>query len=240
MARASLCLRRFVRMPGAAALCGDPALLGSVDGEVGERHPEPLESLLRPVFFDPVGFRAGSGDDDELIGGERSQGVLDRLQRIGISNFRLDARRALDGLRRLARDTLRLRTRLVHGPSEPLQPGCVRGGGNDVHLGRLSASVLPHLLAQGTLIHRGDGNHEQSMRTHPGFLPGRFFRKTVSPGARPNGPHLLTLSLCGFDDLFDPAESGDRVREADRRQGKQADVAHFFTALALGECAARM
>jgi len=154
-----------------------------------------------------------SGDDDELIRGERSQGVLDRLQRIGISNFRLDARRALDGLRRLARDTLRLRTRLVHGPSEPLQPGCVRGGGDDVHLGRLSASVLPHLLAQGVLIHRGDSNQ---------------------------APHLLAVSLCGFDDLFDPAESGDRVREADRRQGKQADVAYFFATLTPGECAARV
>src|SRR5919106_245019 len=77
--------------------------------------------------------------------------------------------------------------------------------------------------------------HARKLRTAGIPLPTNGFS-----GARPTGPHPLAVSLRGFDHLFDPAEAGDRVQEADRRQGKEADVAHFLPALALAERAARV
>jgi hypothetical protein len=56
------------------------------------------------------------------------------------------------------------------------------------------------------------------------------------------GPSRLVLASPArrFDHLFDPAQAGDRVQKADRRQGKDANVADLLTALALAERTARM
>jgi hypothetical protein len=78
------------------------------------------------------------------------------------------------------------------------------------------------------------------MRPHPALLPPEASSEKRSLRGTAHWAHPPRASLRGFDHLFDPAEAGDRVREADRRQGKQADVAHFFPALALAERAPRM
>jgi hypothetical protein len=134
-----------------------------------------------------------------------------------------------------------LRARFVHGPGEPLQPRCVRAGATMCTSAAFPPSVLPRLLAQGTLIHSGRRQRRAVDETSPGSLPPEASSEKRSlRGTAHWASPSPAASLRGFDHLFDPAESGDRVREADRRQGKQADMAHFFTALALGERAARM
>ena len=78
------------------------------------------------------------------------------------------------------------------------------------------------------------------MRPHPALLPPEASseKRSLRGTAHWASPSPRVTSRLRSPLL--PAEAGDRVREADRRQGKQADVAHLVTALALAERAARM
>jgi hypothetical protein len=102
---------------------------------VGDRQREPLESLPRPLFFDPVGFRAGSGDDDELIGGEGAQGssIACRGLESPISVLTLAALLTASAASR-ATSSASARASSTAPVSRCSREVC-GGGGDDVHLG---------------------------------------------------------------------------------------------------------
>ena len=63
-----------------------------VHDHVGDRRLEPLTSLRHDATLEPVRAALGMRGDDDLVGAERAERVLDRLERIGVPDLpaRLD------------------------------------------------------------------------------------------------------------------------------------------------------
>src|SRR5437773_6941886 len=70
------------------------ALAFQVDDDVCDRNREALAGAADDALFQPVRPAFGVGRDDDLVGAESAEGVLDRLQRLAVADLAsgLDAR----------------------------------------------------------------------------------------------------------------------------------------------------
>ena len=72
------------------------ALPVEIDDDVRDRDGEPFAGVLDDAPLEPVRTSLGMGRDDDLVGTERAERVLHRLQRVGVADLPggVDAERA--------------------------------------------------------------------------------------------------------------------------------------------------
>ena len=127
---------------------------------------EALRGLLGRVLLEPVGLVTWTRYDEDLVGRELPECVLDRLHRVGVADLGLDASRLrLGRLLGPASDFRGLTARLVLVRGEPLERREVGSGSDHAHLG-IGASMLAQAVAQERLLDGRGGDNEQAFSAH--------------------------------------------------------------------------
>jgi hypothetical protein len=123
---------------------------------------EAIEGRLRASLLEPGGVLLGKCDDDQFIRREGAKRVLDRLDRVGITDPRLNVVGRCR-LRKLVGPPGCLSSRVVLGVCQPVQPRDVGGWRDDEHLCIL-ARVRADRRAQSGRRDGGGGDDEQPTR----------------------------------------------------------------------------
>src|SRR6266545_3741224 len=143
------------------------AFRGEIDHDVCDRAREALARLLDEALLEPVRAADGMCRDDNLVGAERAQRILDRLEGIAVADLAADVeaglsevayRRLYALLGRCARPVL---------VRKPVAERRVEGRGNDEDLDVAAPRAPDQLLAQHAPSDRLVRDHEDPV---PGVL----------------------------------------------------------------------
>src|SRR6266516_6842268 len=120
-----------------------------VDHNVRDRDREALAGAADDALFQPVRPAFGMGRDDDLVGAESAEGVLDRLQRLAVADLAAGFDARVVQTREAALEApLRSVPRLVVVRDPVLERG-VQCGRHDKHVGSPAFASLANRLAQG-------------------------------------------------------------------------------------------
>jgi hypothetical protein len=110
------------------------------DCEMDERHAEPFPCGGCAAFFQPAGLVIGPGDDKDLVGCERTQGVFDGFHRVGVADASLDIV-GWRGISGLVSEPGCLRAGVILGVRQPAEPRDLRRRRNNRIASSRSGSV---------------------------------------------------------------------------------------------------
>jgi hypothetical protein len=127
------------------------------------------------------------GDDQDLLGGEAPQGVLDRLNRIAVADLGFDSISLCLGCPfRLAGNFRGFVTSFVLVAGKPSQRRNVRRGRDDPHV-RIGTRMVSQALAELGVLHPRRRHDQQSLGAHIRPIPER--------GRKENGARAETRSM---------------------------------------------
>ncbi len=128
-----------------------------------------FELLGKSSLFQPVRVGFGARNEDDFIRGEEREGILDRLERIGIADGRLRVPTMPDRRRDVLCSVSRLRARPALVRGEPIQQRDI-GGGNDLDSIPVRRISIDHCSCDGWINVRCD-YEKKLLSVHKTELP---------------------------------------------------------------------
>lgn len=140
-----------------------------LDDEVGDWKGEAVEGGFRASFLKPGGILVRECDDDQFVRREGAKRVLDRLQRVGITDPGLNVVGRCR-FRKLVGPTGSLSARVVVGVCQPVKTGDVGSWRDDEQLCVLARVCTDRPAQSGG--RDGDGGDDEQPTRHGFRLPG--------------------------------------------------------------------